>query len=803
MPGKHPLSFYILRLHGNRSILIDKLYDPAEGGPWDLFVDLLEVLSIADEAMRGVGSVFSPRTTFESLDDSEAVADRLNYFYLQANYLLALRGSLSRIPKYRGIVLPKARTPQVGLTLRSFSNNLTFHQTEVDVVWRTFPWFNFDENTVNLMIVPCPFKVEGRSFHALAHPRTSSVLGRDRYFHYVPPAQKALDAEALARAIQRAEKEVRRVHILVFPEMALRPGDLKRVKTCLEKELSPQHIPMIISGVAAPYPKEGPNQKAPAPDDQNPPVSEAQRQTRENLEHGAQAAGFNRVMLSVYYAGKWHDVVQDKHHRWKLDGKQIEQYQLGGVLSGVRNWWESIAIVRRRLSFLSANSWLTICPLICEDLARLEPVSDLVRGVGPTLLIALLLDGPQLKQRWSARYASVFADDPGSSVLTVTSLGMSRRSCIPGDVSEEAKERARKSAQIIGQWKDQEGNWHRIEVDDVDQPVKVLTVGARWKSELAFDGRLDHDSSGVFVYQGMQDDDLCPASDDASPAHIEPPGPQGDPPIADEEHLLERREDGRRKKLMILDMVELTLFTFYTDAVVDAMTSQEVEALWSWFQHAVDWGERSEETPLPTASNDLQREIVDLLVYTIRTRDLVPREVPSPHLILSIERVTRLVLEALATHRPATDSDPLGSWAHLTGLCQDRIIEERESMREDLERIEADGNDQSGEYGRELEKTADEWLDRHRKRRPGSTIERFRPREVGRIRLTAPLAPIWAVHARLTTQRRYGTLSSDGADLLAKIQKIVGDESTHRIHIDWREARRRGERARRAGSTRD
>jgi 5-methylcytosine-specific restriction enzyme A len=51
-----------------------------------------------------------------------------------------------------------------------------------------------------------------------------------------------------------------------------------------------------------------------------------------------------------------------------------------------------------------------------------------MRSVGPNLVVALLMDGPQLTARWPARYASVLADDPGSSVLTLTSLGMCLRS---------------------------------------------------------------------------------------------------------------------------------------------------------------------------------------------------------------------------------------------------------------------------------------------------------------------------------------------------------------------------------------
>jgi hypothetical protein len=51
-----------------------------------------------------------------------------------------------------------------------------------------------------------------------------------------------------------------------------------------------------------------------------------------------------------------------------------------------------------------------------------------MNAIGPNLVIALLMDGPQLENRWPARYATVLAEDPGSAVLTVTSLGMVRRS---------------------------------------------------------------------------------------------------------------------------------------------------------------------------------------------------------------------------------------------------------------------------------------------------------------------------------------------------------------------------------------
>ena len=73
----------------------------------------------------------------------------------------------------------------------------------------------------------------------------------------------------------------------------------------------------------------------------------------------------------------------------------------------------------RRKSIFSA--------LICEDLARSEPCHSAVRSVGPNLVFVLLMDGPQIASRWSARYATSLADDPGSAVLTLTSRGPSSR----------------------------------------------------------------------------------------------------------------------------------------------------------------------------------------------------------------------------------------------------------------------------------------------------------------------------------------------------------------------------------------
>lgn len=142
---------------------------------------------------------------------------------------------------------------------------------------------------------------------------------------------------------------------------------------------------------------------------------------------------------------------------------------------------------------MTANGWLTLCHLICEDLARQEPVSDMIRAVGPNLMIALLLDGPQLAGRWPGRYASVFADEPGTSVLTVTALGMVKRSRPPG----------RDPSRVVALWRDQKNGTREIALD-LDASALLLTLSAEWTTEYTADGRSDHESASRLVLSSIE-----------------------------------------------------------------------------------------------------------------------------------------------------------------------------------------------------------------------------------------------------------------------------------------------------------
>jgi len=379
-----------------------------------------------------------------------------------ANFHLVVAGTLSRIPKRHGIVLPKSRTPQRGLTLRSFSHNLTFHRSEVAVQWRAIPWVNREdnENTINILAVPLPLSVDATDFHPVDNPNNEGGARNYHYFAYRPKG--ALPEETIRHLLEAASHEVRHLHAIVFPELALDWKELDRVKEMVleiaRKAKRDHQLPLIISGIRA-------------------------RGSRE----------VNQIVLSTFLLNRWYDLIQDKHHRWKLTAPQIRQYSLSGALSVRNQWWEAAPLPPRRLTFLVPNGWLSLCPLICEDLAQLEPVSDIIRGVGPTLVLATLMDGPQLPHRWAARYVGVLADDPGSSTLTVTSLGMARRYWMDGQTVEDT---------TAAMWKDDTSGHRTIRFDG--KQGALLTLNAEWKEEFTADGRSDGQAAAVFVLQNVK-----------------------------------------------------------------------------------------------------------------------------------------------------------------------------------------------------------------------------------------------------------------------------------------------------------
>lgn len=105
------------------------------------------------------------------------------------------------------------------------------------------------------------------------------------------------------------------------------------------------------------------------------------------------------------------------------------------------------------------------------------------------------MDGPQLPNRWPARYAAVLAEDPGTSILTLTSLGMVNR-------SRPLKDGVRVPvSRVIALWRDAFGAEVQIALDPLHNAC-VLSLECRMETEYCAAGRSDQAQARYPVYAG-------------------------------------------------------------------------------------------------------------------------------------------------------------------------------------------------------------------------------------------------------------------------------------------------------------
>lgn len=345
-------------------------------------------------------------------------------------------------------VMPKVRVAPVGATLRNISRNLALLPGggEVRCSWH-MPHASpktEDIDTLDILLIPEPIELAAANFQAQVEQEVplKELHYYKRNWENFGIVQSWLngfsgsddDAEIdfidrCVNLVKNCKAQSRSLNGVIFPEYALNYSIFSKI--CDEIKMHAPSVEFVISGSS---------DNCLADNDCEP-------------EPG------NHVLTRVWHGdhSEHETTSRRKHHRWRMDRRQVETYALSSALNPkVRHWWEDSPIGRRELHFHRFRQRSVFSVLICEELARSDPCHEILRAVAPNLIFALLLDGPQIKQRWPAQYASNLADDPGSSVLTFTSFGLIDRSNKQGKHSE---------SRSIAMWKDDTGN-----VVEIDMP---------------------------------------------------------------------------------------------------------------------------------------------------------------------------------------------------------------------------------------------------------------------------------------------------------------------------------------------
>ena len=440
----------------------------------------ITLCTVSDAACEGMGVGLDASSSFFA-EERDGRSPFLAFAERNAKDPNRFRSYCLHIPPAKLAVLGKRHTPQRGCSIRSLTHHLALYTpTEIQAVWPEPIQKTHEEIDVfNVLLLPWPTDVEDTHFSS----RQSA--DRQRYFDYRPAALQGPPAiDRVKGAMREAARYVDRVHAVVLPELALDESEFAAV----EKFVASQRA-LLVSGVRA----------APCEQSAGMPANKCVMQPYGLSVH----SDVRRMPKAKDLAA--HRRTQSKHHRWCLDRRQIMQYKLGGRLPASRDCWEYTHLGQREIHFVTLTSWLTISTLICEDLARQEPVTEVVRAVGPNLIFALLMDGPQLKSRWSSRYASVLAEDPGCSVLSLTSLGMSRRSRPPDMKAGDDK------SSFIALWRDAVYGEQEMCLEQ-DHDACVLSLVCKTNDEFTIEGHNLSRKAHFPVFAGYQSFSSRPTS---------------------------------------------------------------------------------------------------------------------------------------------------------------------------------------------------------------------------------------------------------------------------------------------------
>lgn len=403
--------------------------------------DVLILTMASDES-------FNPNGFKESAHDCLAseVLSQLSLIYGPDEY------QLSFSDRHFGSVHQKSTVCQSGVSLSSMTHFIALIRPEITL--KTVERYGGESDEVlNLLILPWPINIDMLSFKPVKDQTMLEMEKDFGFFSYQP--SDPIELIDIVDYVRKAVNLIGHIDLLVLPECALEYNKTTELAKLLFKDSQDNQYqcPAFITG------------------------------TYEVIN-----SGYGRNQLTMFVPPDSEDeeygieipniLTQNKHHRWYLDRPQIFNYKLGSYLSPSRKWWEYIEVSDRSLiNYRCHSQAIQIIPLICEDLARQDPVAPSVRALGPSLIVALLLDGAQLKNRWPGRYASFLSEDPGSGVLTVTPLGMTLRADGTGFPP----------SRTIAFWSEP-GAYRELSLDK-DAKAMILTLEKRKLTQWTADGR--------------------------------------------------------------------------------------------------------------------------------------------------------------------------------------------------------------------------------------------------------------------------------------------------------------------------
>lgn len=249
------------------------------------------------------------------------VAQRLEAELKREYHIREYSSACDEISSDRVRTLPKMRTAQSGLTVRSLSHNIALWTGGDEVRPRWIPAGPYVEETssINLLLVPWPTNVMPSQFSETEGLPSEMMNMAKKQFGFFTFEQRQKDRELLSlveKLYEEATKVVGKVDGVILPEAAVTQSQHLELRAKILKKHS-----FLISGIGRP--------------------------SEPGVRHGE-----NYISIDLPPNVSF---IQKKHHRWKLDESQIQQYGLGSRLDPGKVWWEHIDISQRELAFLSCS----------------------------------------------------------------------------------------------------------------------------------------------------------------------------------------------------------------------------------------------------------------------------------------------------------------------------------------------------------------------------------------------------------------------------------------------------------------